>query len=280
MRLRYNLKIFSVLLSALILFGCAQESQEPITQIPAFKKTADYKANEIRLTIIQDTSRSLGAQAGLAWSSKKFNELLEMQNTTLAKIFNFQAMMLNDNVVPPVLEEGSNDLNLDNEATIRLADRTYKIVKQAHFVTTTPSWRDYLIMSYIDPESPDGSLLPKTNEERDVWNKYMLIGWQEGLTQANDIFAINLNRLVRDYKGMILYRKLLAQNIVTPPFVSEANLGITGGGNNLRINDRVLRITSVSELQANSKVWKTRVYNPPKKKTTSTITTKNELQKK
>jgi defect-in-organelle-trafficking protein DotC len=257
------LKLLSVLL-ILALVGCI--GQQPTTKIPAFKYTNSYKTNKIRLTLLQDTARSLGAQAGLAWSSERFNDLLELQEKTLSTIFNFQSMMLDNNVVPPVLEEGSNDLNLDGESAIRLADRSYKIVKQAHFVTVTPSWRDYLVMPYSDPEAPDNSLLPKTNEERDVWNKYMVIGWQEGLTQANDIFAINLNRLQRDYKGMILYRKLLAQHIVTPPFVSQASLGITGGGNSLRINDRVLRITSVSELQANSKVWKTRVYNPPKKK--------------
>ncbi len=60
---------------------------------------------------------------------------------------------------------------------------------------------------------------------------------------------------------MILYRKLLAQNIVSPPFVSRADLGITGGGDRLRINDQVLRITAVSELKPNSKVWKARLYS-------------------
>jgi defect in organelle trafficking protein DotC len=259
MYLRRSLKLLSAFLIILIFAGCTGPQTK--TQIPAFKYTNPYKINKIRLTLIQDTARSLGAQAGLAWSSEKFNDLLDLQEKTLSTVFNFQAMMLDSNVVPPVLEESSNDLNLDNESTIRLADRTYKIVKQAHFVTTTPSWRDYLLMPYSSPEAPDNSLLPKTNEERDVWNKYMLIGWQEGLTQANDIFSINVNRLQRDYKGMILYRKLLAEHIVTPPFVSEAKLGITGGGSDLRINDRVLRITSVSELQANSKVWKTRVHH-------------------
>lgn len=260
----HRLKTLVMLLITIALLGCANQQQSK-TQIPAFKfANTSYKTNKIRLTMLQDTARSLGAQAGLSWSSEKFNDLLEMQEKTLATVFNFQSLMLDHNVAPPVLEEGSNDLNLDNESAIRLADRTYKIVKQAHFVTTTPSWRDYLIMPYSNPESPDNSLLPKTNEERDIWNKYMVIGWQEGLTQANDIFSININRLHRDYKGMILYRKLLAHRIVTAPFVSQANLGITGGGSNMRINDRVLRITSVSELQPNSTVWKTRVHNPPK----------------
>ena len=54
---------------------------------------------------------------------------------------------------------------------------------------------------------------------------------------------------------MILYRKLLAQHILTPPYVSQADLGITGGGNDMRINDRVLRITAIPQLQTNTKKW-------------------------
>jgi len=36
---------------------------------------------------------------------------------------------------------------------------------------------------------------------------------------------------------------------------SKASLGVTGGGNNLRINDRILRITAISQFDPNSKHW-------------------------
>ena len=61
--------------------------------------------------------------------------------------------------------------------------------------------------------------------------------------------------MTRDMIGMILYRKLLAENMVSPPFVAKAQLGVTGDATQLRINDQVLRITAQSELQPDSKQW-------------------------
>ena len=256
------IKILCSVILVLFLTSCANSSEKKVqkSQIPAFASATTYKENHIRVAVIKDTARSVGSQAALAHSSKEIDQLLDQQKPILAKVFDFQAMMLSHDVMPPVLLESDNSLNLDSSASIRLADRIYKIEKPAHFVTTVPSWRDYLWMNYLPPETPDNSLLPKTNQERDIWNKYIIIGWNAGIQQAQDIFTINLNRLQRDYQGMILYRKLLAQDIVTAPFVSKADLGITGGGQSLRINDQVLRITAVSELKPNSKVWKSRMY--------------------
>jgi defect-in-organelle-trafficking protein DotC len=260
------LKLLCSVILLIFLTSCANSAEKKQqSKIPAFATAPAYQENHIRVAVIKDTARSVGAQAALAHSAKEIDQLLDVQKQTLGKIFDFQTMMLPHDVIPPVLVESDNSLNLDTSASIRLADRIYKIEKPARFVTTVPSWRDYLWMNYPPPEPPDNSLLPKTNQERDIWNKYIIIGWNEGIMQAQDIFTINLNRLQRDYKGIILYRKLLAQNIVTPPFVSKANLGITGGGKSLRINDQVLRITAVSELKANSKLWKARIYNKAKK---------------
>ncbi|MCK4608554.1 MAG: type IV secretory system conjugative DNA transfer family protein [Gammaproteobacteria bacterium] len=262
MRLSLYLKLIGTIGFLAFMVGCADtsESKAPPSKIPAFESAQKFQQNHIRIAVIKDTARSVGAQAALAYSAKDMNSLLEAQNLILLKTFDFQQMMLPHNVMPPVLVESKEALNLDGTSSIRLADRIYKIEKSSHFVTTIPSWRDYLWMTFSQPDTPDQSLLPKSNQERDIWNKYIIIGWNEGIEQAYDIFNINLSRLIRDYQGMILYRKLLAQNIVTPPFISKADLGVTGGGNSLRINDQVLRITSVSQLKANSKEWKSRIY--------------------
>jgi defect-in-organelle-trafficking protein DotC len=275
-----NLKLIYIVLISLFT-GCANSQQETAqSQISAFAAAPQYQENHIRMSVITDTARSIGAQAALAKSSENINDLLNGQNATLSQVFNFQAMMLDHNVMPPVLEESTGSLNLDSDYSIRLADRIYKISKPAHFVTTIPDWRDYLLMNYDPPETPDNSLLPKSNQERDLWNQYIMVGWNEGIHQAQEIFAINVNRLQRDYLGMILYRKLLAQNIVSPPFVSRADLGITGGGDRLRINDQVLRITAISELKPNSKVWKARLYSLQRKgKQTAKQATKRTIKR-
>ena len=62
-------------------------------------------------------------------------------------------------------------------------------------------------------------------------------------------------RLKRDYRGMILYRKLLQEKMISPPFVSRTELGITGDGSDMRVNDQVLRIVELPKLQTNSKGW-------------------------
>lgn len=104
--------------------------------------------------------------------------------------------------------------------------------------------------------------MPKNKEEAAAWNCFIHIGWQQGIELANQIFAANLARLKRDYNGMILYRSLLAQNMVTAPFVSKTELGVTGDANEMRINDRVLRIAAVSQLNTNPDTWKPAIAHP------------------
>jgi defect in organelle trafficking protein DotC len=238
-------------------FGCSSSTQRPteLSNIEALKSPTVLKINEIRLLALKQTAREVGTQAGLSWRSQQLNELLNSHKRNLDHIFNFSFLILNQTVLPPVLVEGRNTLNLADEFTVRVSDHDYQIVQMPRFITTPPNWRNYIWMAYKKPETPNHTMLPQSSDERKIWNEYIQIGWGEGVTQADQIFSANLARLQRDYEGMILYRKLLAQNMLTPPYVSQADLGITGGGNDMRINDRVLRITAIPQLQANSKNW-------------------------
>lgn len=211
--------------------------------------------SQIRLQALQDFALSLGAQAGLAYRSKQINCTLLLHSKELDKIFDFNLMMLPHNIIPPVLVEGRQTLNLADCQTIRISDRVYKIICQAHFATTPPTWRTYLWQDYACPEQPSGGMLPNTPEERKIWCCAVAQGWQQGINQSNQIYAANLARLRRDFTGMIRYRQLLAQHMVTAPFVSRTELGVTGDCSNLRINDQVLRITALPCLQTDSRVW-------------------------
>ena len=210
----------------------------------------------LRVKSLQDSAMSIGAQGGLAWASSQLNVRLEQDRKYLETIFNFNAMMLSHGVIPPVLEEGDNTLNLADPNTVRVSDKTYKIVQQARFSTTAPNWREYLTMSFAKPALPDKSLLPKSSEENKIWKKGIRDGWGKGVEQAYSIFQQNLARLKRDYRGMILYRKLLQEKMISQPFVSRTELGVTGDGDDMRVNDQVLRIVELPKLQTNSKNWK------------------------
>ena len=236
--------------------GCSNSNPPAdFYRVAGAKTSANIGINNIRYVALKQTARGLGAQAGLAWRSQQINRLLEHDKNKLSQIFDFSYLILNNDVLPPVLTEGRNTLNLADDQNIRISERDYQIVYAPRFITAPPTWRDYLWMNYKKPELPSSTLLPKNHREADVWNQFIKTGWNEGINQADEIFTANVNRLTRDFSGMILYRKLLVQNMVSAPFVSEADLGVTGGGNSMHINDKALRITSTSELKPNSKVW-------------------------
>jgi len=259
----------SILLAAL-LTACASHNQvgdtDSLAGLQAMASPKSEKKHKksastgkIREMAIKETALSLGAQGGLAWRAKYIDDALVKQTRHLDAIYDFNSLVLEHNVLPPVLLEGRNTLNLADTQTIRISDRTYKVSKQAHFITTPPDWRLYLWMDYKKPEYPNTTLLPKTKEEREIWACYVDKGWKNGIDQANTILEESIARIKEDFTGMILYRKLLAMNMVSPPYVSDTDLGVTGDGGEIHIDDRVLRITALPALNINSSEWRAAV---------------------
>lgn len=257
----------AVITFSLLTAACAQspyQSSGKVTLVGLESMTASNesspdseKVSKLRLQAIQETATSLGAQGGLYAGTKKINAFLEGTQAELDETFNFNSLLLDHNVLPPVLVESNDIYNLASSDSIRVADKTYKIVRQARFVTTPPNWREYLIMNYSKPEAPNESLLPKNRAEQRVWIKSIQSGWIQGTKQAHTIYLDNVSRLKRDYNGMLLYRELLAQHMVSQPHVTTTQLGVTSNSNasQLYINDKVLRITALPKLNSNAKTW-------------------------
>jgi len=233
------------------------DSIENMSSESTSSKSADDETvtNHIRLKALSEIAMSLGAQGGLAWASEQINTRLQKDRWALETTYNFNGMLLSHSVLPPVLVEGNNTLSTSDPSTIRIADKNYKIIQQARFATTPPNWHTYLWTTYNKPEAPNKVLLPRNSDERKIWRKSAKEGWQKGIEQAYSIFQQNLARLKRDYYGMILYRKLLQEKMVSAPYVSRTEMGVTGDGSNMNINDQVLRITVMPQLQTDSKNW-------------------------
>lgn len=256
---RTILSLIPLTLCLLTLTSCAKKTEVVFADagyvnVNAFPNT-DPNINNIRLAALREGATSLGARGALAWRSYHINKALNDEATYLDHVFNFNQLLLSSNVLPPILVEANDSLTLDDNNAFRAANKTYKIVAQARFVTAPPTWHDYLSMPFNKPSVPNKSLLPTSRAEAYAWNQFLKEGWEQGLQQANEIFSTNLSRLKRDYVGMILYRKLLAQNMISSPIISKANLGITGNANEMRINDEITRITAQSALQLNSHQW-------------------------
>lgn len=271
--------IFPVIFSFLIfLTGCVsttrnQAGTDTLAELQNITKRSSSPSifdhghvSEIRALALQETATGVGARAGLASQAKLINDKLSSREESLDETYNFRAMLLEHDILPPVLVEANQPLNLAGPDTIRLAQKIYKIEVQAHFVTAPPTWREYLWLNFPKPVLPDKTLLPCTHAERGIWNHYVAIGWAQGIQQADHIFAANLARLNRDYKGMILYRKLYAANMVSAPFVAKAELGITGDGSHMRIGDEVLRITALPQLNLKGDTWKPAIVPVPEDK--------------
>ena len=210
----------------------------------------------IRQQALQEAAQSLGMQAGLNQESTRIDAILTGQSQQLYHLFDFNQVMYQDNVLPPVLNKASNLVNINSQGdTIRIAGETYNILAPARFVTAPPSWHDYIWMSYPTPTLPDRSLLPENSEEEALWKANVALGCQQGINQAISIFTINLNLLDRDFSGMLLYKELLIQNMVSPYYVKTTEQGVTGSGTHMMVDDQTLRITSQPQLLYQTQRW-------------------------
>lgn len=264
-----RMKAYSILLGlSLLLCACTSSTQPPTVNTENICELENLTlqnttptgltVSKIRMQALKDTALSIGAQGALALRSKELNAMLEPRAKQLGQIYNFNGLMLDQNILPPVLQESTQSLTLQSPDFLTLADHTYKIVQQARFVTAPPTWRDYLELDYKQPTVPDSTLLPKDKQEREIWKKYIHIGWQNGLDQANNIYADNLATLKRDYEGMMLYRELLAKHMVTKPYVVGQRLGVTSNEDQteMQIDNRTLQIAVAPKFQTNSMRWK------------------------
>ena len=57
------------------------------------------------------------------------------------------------------------------------------------------------------------------------------------------------------YHGMVRYRMLLSQGMVTPPYAIQFDRGVTGGGDRMRVGDRAVTITGKPSLTTGTERW-------------------------
>lgn len=215
------------------------------------------KINPVRLEIIQSAALAFGAQAGLAKAGNVINKKLDSFNKdkTLDKVYNFEKVQLEPGFLPPVISEGRHAYNQPSENEVRAADIIYKIEFPARIVNAVPDWRNYLYVEIMKPEDPPKGSLPQNKDENKVWDEYVKKGWEQGYEQAIDLFESGLSRLNRDFKGMLRFNKLYQLNMVKKPAISRTELGVTGGGKEMAIGDRIIKKTKDAELNPQSHKW-------------------------
>jgi defect-in-organelle-trafficking protein DotC len=226
----------------------------------AGKTVTEQKAElpPIRAAALDESAMAFGAQGGLAYRTSQIAAELKRMERDLDKAFDFSAMIIGGNVLSPVVVSAQDAIKADGDGqTFRVADFMFKIEQPARFVTTAPTWRDYLRFDTgVTPEVPHRSILPQNAAEQAYWNASLKKGWESGVKQADDIFRSGLARLKRDMKGMIGYRMLLSHQMVSAPIVASSEMGVTGDGKQISVRDRVYRITVNPSLETDPKRWK------------------------
>lgn len=224
------------------------------------KDTAKMFNTNIRVKAQKEAALSYGARGGLAWRTFKIREMLESHGSYLDKVYDFNHLLIPAPsgllIEPPIISEDDKALIINNDGQeAAVADRRYNINKQAKIVSAPRLWRNYLERDWGVVLPPPDILLPANEEERVAWIKWVRVGWDKGIEQADAIYQDDLNELTANYQGMVRYRMLLAQGMISPPYALQVDRGVTGGGDEMRVGDRAVQITGRPELQPGSDQW-------------------------
>lgn len=215
---------------------------------------------DLRQEAIKEAAVSYGARGGLAWRTYEIRADLEKRARAMDKVFNFRELLIPAPsgllIEPPIIDESVNALLIaGNGQEAAVSDRIYNIVNNAKIVSAPRTWRNYLEREWGAVDPPPDILRPETEEERKLWVELVRKGWEEGIKQADEIFNDDLNLLSADFDGMVRYRMLLAQSMISPPYALQVDRGVTGGKDQMRVGDRAVQITGVPELITGSDQW-------------------------
>ncbi|MGH1456397.1 MAG: type IV secretory system conjugative DNA transfer family protein [Alphaproteobacteria bacterium] len=244
-------------------------SEEPVEIENLMDYEAEYAETEednnmpidIRMEAIREAATSFGARGGLAKRTYQIRQELDVRARYLDKVFSFNQLLVSAPsgllIEPPVITESMNSMLVDLDGqTAAVSDKIYNIIKNARIVSAPRTWRIYLEREWGEVLPPPDILVPQNDKEREVWVEHVAKGWKFGWEQADEIFRSDLARLESDFQGMIRYRMLLAQGMVSPPYALQIDRGITGGGDQMRVGDRAVQITGVPELITGAESWK------------------------
>ncbi|MBK2125657.1 type IV secretory system conjugative DNA transfer family protein [Fangia hongkongensis] len=219
-----------------------------------------------RLMMLKSIALRVGQQYGYAKQLEHLQHQINNKSASLDQIFNFNFILSYANynrpainILPPVILKANRYIDQSNQRgidTISISDVHYSIYSNARFVTTVPSWRDYLIKEIPAPEVVSDRILPKDANESLAWQSNLKLGWKLGIQQANQEMEYRINQLSRDYNGMILYLKLYKQGKVNAPDVAYMKQSVVGDNDSMSVNQQIYRLTAQSTLVTNPNQWK------------------------
>ena len=220
-----------------------------------------------RRSAMRSAAIGYGARAGLARRGWEIARMLERHAAQLSGIFRFRDLLLEEggfSVMPPVAAETRSAFRLGRDgARAASARRVVRLLAAERLVSAPPDWRDYLMRRWAAAEPPVSVLFPRDARERERWGAWVADGWRRGVTLADDIFAADLDRLGRDFGGIVLWRRLHLARMATAPAVAVEGAAVSGGGRTMRIGESFARLGAPARLVPQASTWRLLLEDGP-----------------
>lgn len=223
-------------------------------------------ADEKRAAAMRAAAVSYGARAGLAHRGWEISRLLDRHAAQLSSVFRFRDLLLDKGgfrVMPPVASETRRAFRLGRDGVrAATARRVVRIVSAERLVSAPPDWRDYLAREWAPAAPPVSVLFPRSRAERTRWRGWIREGWRRGTELADDVFMADLDRLSRDFEGIVLWRRLELARMATAPEVELGDAPVSGGGRVLRIDEAFARLGEPARLVPVPGEWRPLMESP------------------
>ena len=206
----------------------------------------------MRPNALREAAQLVTFQSAMAYRYKQLLAETERHCRILDTAFDFSPLLMTQDdalILPPVLTRAGASMRIDDTKTATTAQTSYELLAPARYVSTVPNWRTFLMAdAFPAPEKPNPAVMPKNDKERLIWRAAVREAWAQGLSEADQLYADNVSRLVREYRGIMLYHLLSAQHLLSQVNTASASLGIktSDNGNKLHIGQKVYRITAPS----------------------------------
>lgn len=208
-----------------------------------------------RGTEIYNEAVRYGAQVALSSTINDFVKGVEKRQNELRSIYDFGSLMLeHGTVVPPVVGVSKDVVSSNGNSYQRIAAH-YKIVAQAKFVSSPVTFLDYFNFQDYEVDAPSKYDVPLTENEMNYWRNGIYDGWIAGSSQASMEIDSAINRLNRDYIGMVRYTMMLLSNMVSKPVVSKNSRATDVSTNSMDVGKVTLNISNNMRFNADDELW-------------------------
>ncbi|MDE0409552.1 MAG: type IV secretory system conjugative DNA transfer family protein [Alphaproteobacteria bacterium] len=217
-------------------------------------------STEMRSSAMRAAALAFGSRAGLARRGWEIAAMLERHAPKLSAIYRFRDLMMEKDgftVMPPVLAQTDRAFRLGRDsAKAATARRVLRIVEPERMVSAAPHWRDYLVRKWPEAELPASVLFPRSDAETARWGRWLREGWTQGTALADDIFAVDLDRLNRVFEGLVQWRRANLAGMVSAPSLETERVAVSGHGRLVRIGEIVARLGPPARFELRPGEWK------------------------